>query len=248
MTLAGGTAWMPYCGAAPQPGEWLARWNLDPLLLAGLAAFYFLLRSGASSTRDRKLGVLAIGLLLLLFVSPFCALTSALFAARVAHHVLLAALVAPLIAFALSSSKPSVPGSLTLWTAIQAVTFWLWHAPPAYAVALSSDLVYWVMQISITGTAVGFWMSLRRSAPVSAVAALLVTMVLMGLLGALITFAGSPLYAPHLGTTLPWGLSQLEDQQLAGLIMWAPGAALYLAAALFIAHRQLSIQASRTAP
>ncbi|HMP63845.1 MAG TPA: cytochrome c oxidase assembly protein, partial [Phenylobacterium sp.] len=57
-------------------------------------------------------------------------------------------------------------------------------------------------------------------------------MVLMGLLGALITFAGAPLFGPHLATTESWGLTALEDQQLAGLIMWAPASGIYLAAAL----------------
>jgi putative membrane protein len=64
-------------------------------------------------------------------------------------------------------------------------------------------------------------------------------MVLMGLLGALITFAGEPLYAPHFATVWPWGLSALEDQQLAGLIMWAPAAGLYLGAALMLASKWL---------
>ncbi|MDQ8028281.1 MAG: cytochrome c oxidase assembly protein [Brevundimonas sp.] len=59
----------------------------------------------------------------------------------------------------------------------------------------------------------------------------------MGLLGALLTFADDALYAPHLLTTLAWGLTPLEDQQTAGLIMWAPAAALYLAAALIILGR-----------
>src|SRR3546814_6120722 len=26
-------SWIPYCGAAPLPGDWLARWNGDPWLL-----------------------------------------------------------------------------------------------------------------------------------------------------------------------------------------------------------------------
>jgi len=63
--------------------------------------------------------------------------------------------------------------------------------------------------------------------------------VQMGLLGALLTFAEHPLYAPHLATTLAWGLTPLEDQQAAGLIMWAPAAALYLAGALVILGRWL---------
>jgi cytochrome c oxidase assembly factor CtaG len=52
-----------------------------------------------------------------------------------------------------------------------------------------------------------------------------------GLLGALLTLAGRPLYAGQsLGARL-WGLSPLSDQQLAGLIMWMPGGVLHLAAA-----------------
>ena len=67
----------------------------------------------------------------------------------------------------------------------------------------------------------------------------LLSMVQMGLLGALITFAGTSLYAPHFSSTAPWGLSPLEDQQLAGLIMWIPSAGIYLGAALALANRWL---------
>ena len=56
----------------------------------------------------------------------------------------------------------------------------------------------------------------------------------MGLLGAVITFARTPLYDAHLGATTPWGLSALQDQQLAGLIMWVPAAIPYLIAALML--------------
>src|SRR3546814_7396126 len=47
--------WTPYCGAAPAPGEWIARWNLDPVLLAAFVfgiAFYFL-RSRQPENRQR---------------------------------------------------------------------------------------------------------------------------------------------------------------------------------------------------
>jgi putative membrane protein len=231
--------WSPYCGAAPVPSDWLERWNSDPLLLAGLAFGSAMLWRVADTPARRQRLAVAIGLALLLFVSPFCALSSALFSARVTHHVLLAAALAPLLVHALPEHRTRWPGSIALWTGLQAVTFWLWHAPGLYAEALSSDLLYWVMQTSITATAVGFWAALRRSSGLSAVAALLVSTVQMGLLGALLTFAGAPLYRPHYLTTEPWGLSPLEDQQVAGLIMWAPSAGLYLAAALLVAHRWL---------
>ena len=196
-----------------------------------------LLWRGSETRAHKRLVASAAGLALLLFVSPFCALSSALFSARVTHHVLLAAVLAPLLVFALREGRTRWPGSLPMWTGLQALAFWLWHAPGLYAEAMSSDLVYWLMQLTITGTAVGFWAAVRRTSGLSAIAALLVSTVQMGLLGALITFAGAPLYAPHFLTTEPWGLSALEDQQMAGLIMWAPSAGLYLAAALFLAHR-----------
>jgi putative membrane protein len=73
-------------------------------------------------------------------------------------------------------------------------------------------------------------------------------MVQMGLLGALLTFAARPLYAPHLASTAAWGFSPLEDQQLAGLVMWAPAAGIYLGAALWLLARWLGPDRSRALP
>lgn len=203
-------------------------------------ALALLLWRSAEMRTQRQLGAAAIALALLLFVSPFCALSSALFSARATHHVLLAAVLAPLLVYALPEGRTRLLGSLSVWTGLQALAFWLWHAPSLYAEALSRDLVYWLMQLTITGTAIGFWPAIRRTSGLSAVAALLVSTVQMGLLGALITFAGAPLYAPHFLTAEPWGFSAIEDQQMAGLIMWAPSAGLYLGAALFLAYRWLA--------
>jgi len=228
---------VPYCGAAPVPADWLGRWNLDPVLLVTVAGGAALLWRLSDAPSGRRLLAAAVAISLLLFVSPFCALSSALFSARVTHHVLLAAIVAPMLVFAVPGHRTCWPGSLAVWTALQALTFWLWHAPGLYAEALSSNLVYWLMQLTLLGTAAGFWAALRRSPAPSAIAALLASTVQMGLLGALITFSGAPLYAPHFFTSQPWALSALEDQQLAGLIMWVPSAGLYLASALFLAHR-----------
>lgn len=232
--------WLPYCGVAPAPHEWLGRWNFDLVLWAlmgAMTAWWWRMADGAAGRR-RTVG--AALLAAVLFISPFCALSSALFSARVTHHVLLAAVLAPLLVFALPTDRIRLPGGLALWTGVQTVVFWLWHAPDAYSAALSSDAMYWAMQLTILGSAAGFWAALRHARVVPAIAALLASTVLMGLLGALITFAGVPMYAPHYVTTAAWGMSPLEDQQLAGLIMWVPSAALYLAAALWLGHRELS--------
>ena len=88
------TVWAPYCGPGPAPDEWLARWNPDPVLLVVLAAVLGLVL-WRTSGRERAAGVAAVAVLALIFVSPLCALSSALFAARTAHHVLLVAVAAP---------------------------------------------------------------------------------------------------------------------------------------------------------
>lgn len=232
--------WLPYCGAAPVPDEILGRWNFDPLVLAALllGTIAYALR-GPVGRRRRLWFAGGAGILFLLFVSPFCALTSALFSARVVHHLLLTAAAAPLFVAAWPRERLRIGGGVALWTGVHAVAFWGWHAPPLYAWALSSDAIYWLMQASLAGTAFALWSAVRRTAPLAGAGALLATMVQMGLLGALLTFAGAPLYAPHFVSTIPWGLSPLEDQQLAGLIMWAPGAAFYLAAALVLVGRWL---------
>ncbi|HEV7311241.1 cytochrome c oxidase assembly protein [Sphingopyxis sp.] len=205
----------------------MTRSNLDPWLLAALVA------AALIAMRQQARGPFWAGfaLIVLLFVSPLCALSSALFSVRVAHHIILTAVAAPLFAFGLPRLPPR--GGALLWAAAHILAFWVWHAPAPYALALASDGAFWLMQLSLLATAIGFWASLRSSSPPLVIGLLLAMMVQMGLLGALITFAGTPLYAPHLATTMAWGLGPLEDQQLAGLIMWAPAALLYLGAALW---------------
>jgi putative membrane protein len=235
----GDAFWLPYCGAAPSPLELLGRWNFDPLLLAVLGVSALVAFKCVNGGRRVALAA-AFGWAVLLFVSPFCALTSALFSARVTHHVLLTAALAPLLALAWPHAR--LTGSLAAWTGLHAILFWLWHAPGVYSAALSSEALYWLMQVTLLGSAFAFWAAVLRASIPAAVAGLLVTTVQMGLLGALLTLAPTPLYVPHLGSTVAWGFTPLEDQQLAGLIMWAPAAGFYLAAAMLLLGRWLMRQ------
>jgi putative membrane protein len=247
----------PYCGPAPVPAELWASWNFDPALLAGLAllvaAFVAHARHRPRPERARASALFASGwlLLALVFVSPVCALSSALFAARVVHHTVLIAFAAPLIALAWKGQAEGEHANgirLGIATLLQTVAVWIWHAPAPYAAALASHEIFWLMELSLLGSALFFWQAVFASrSPGGIVLALLGTTVQMGFLGALITFARIPLYAPHLVTTLPWGLSPLEDQQLAGLIMWVPPAIPYLAVALMQVSRWLDGLETRTA-
>ncbi len=231
-----------YCGSPPDPGTLASRWNLDPTLIAllvlALAAYGAATRwrpSGQTPTRAQAACVLsgwAIGSLAL--VSPLCALSVSLSAARVAQHMVLAAVVAPLLALGLPRRLRLHPLEPLAAAAVFGAILWTWQTPAPYDATFRSPGVYWAMHLSAFGAAFWLWSTLfavggRRLG--AALAAALLASLQMGLLGAILTFANRPLYAPHALTTAAWGLTPLGDQQLAGAIMWIP-AGLILAAAL----------------
>lgn len=219
-----------YCGAPPHPYDWIGRWTLDPVLLVALAVAAAL----AWRSHHRRLALASVGVLVVAFVSPLCALSVALFSMRAVHHVLLVAVAAPLAALAFPGR-----GSKYLGIAFVAstATLWAWHLPSLYDRALGDTAIYWLMQLSLLGTATWFWRELFAAPPVTASMVSVLAMAQMGMLGALLTFTREPLYAIHAASTLPWGLDQLADQQLAGLVMWVPGVIPYALATALIARR-----------
>lgn len=223
-----------YCGPAALPDDIWTRWNLDPFLLVGLAALSFVVAAGAS--RNARAGWVAVALLFLVFVSPLCALSSALFSVRVLHHLILVAAVAPLLVLAFPLPGRYLP-PMALLVAVHTVFIWLWHTPGPYVWGLSTVGGYWLMQGSLLGSAWLLWRAILSPATPRPVAllGLVGTIGQMGLLGALIVFASRPLYLVHLTSTAPWGLTPLADQQLAGLLMWVPALLPYLAVGLYLA-------------
>jgi len=222
-----------YCGPAATPQDLWTRWNTDPLLIAGLMALAIMVGRGRPA--DARAGWAAIALMAVVFVSPLCALSSALFSARVLHHVLLIATVAPLLALAFPLRRLGSP-PLGVLVGAHAVILWLWHTPGLYDWGLASVPTYWLMQASILGSAWLLWRAILAPATQRgpALIALAATIAQMGLLGALIVFAPQPLYLVHFTTTAAWGLSPLTDQQLAGLLMWVPAILPYLGIGLWL--------------
>ncbi|HWJ73850.1 MAG TPA: cytochrome c oxidase assembly protein [Kaistia sp.] len=227
-----------YCGPAAVPADLLTRWNVDPVLWGILALAGLLVARGPSA--NRRAGWAALALMMIIFVSPLCALSSALFSARVLHHVLLVAAVAPLLAVAFPARRlPSMP--LSLLVGLQAVVLWVWHMPAAYEWGLASVPTYWLMQATLLGSAWLLWRAVLSPATEAgpALVGLVTTVAQMGLLAALIVFAPRALYAIHFASTEAWGLDPLTDQQLAGLLMWVPAALPYLGVGLWLAWSSL---------
>lgn len=225
-----------YCGPPPIPADLWTRWNLDPVLMAGLAVIglaFFLVRRNA--TRGERAAFAAgLAVLAIVFISPLCALTVALFSARIVHHVLLVAVAAPLFALALRGNGAWAARLLMPLFALHTVVFWSWHVPDAYSFALMDTAIYWLMQASLLATATLMWLGIFASdRHGQALGALLGSIIQMGMLGALLVFATNPLYPPHLETAQAFGLSPRADQQLGGILMWVPASLPYLAAGLY---------------
>jgi putative membrane protein len=135
----------------------------------------------------------------------------------------------------------STPG--VAWT-LHVVTLWVWHAPSLYDRALADERVHVVEHLAFFATALLFWWALfaphgRRLGSGAGVVYLFAAALQGTILGAVLTLARHPLYTAHFGTTRAWGLTPLEDQQLAGLLMWVPAGAIYLAALIPLALRIL---------
>jgi cytochrome c oxidase assembly factor CtaG len=125
---------------------------------------------------------------------------------------------------------------------VHAVVLWGWHAPTAFAAAQHDDALHMAMHASFFLAGLVFWAALlrpHRAALGAGVFWLFMTLMHAGFLGALITFAPAPLYGAAHHATPAYGLSPLEDQQLAGVTMWVFSIAVYLGAALALATRWL---------
>jgi cytochrome c oxidase assembly factor CtaG len=143
---------------------------------------------------------------------------------------------------------------------LSAGVLWAWHLPGLYEAALASERMHIAEHLSFFLTAVLFWWHVcyplpgRRPLSYGLTLVYVFTAMLQSsLLGALMTLARRPWYPSYeaargvpvalAGTAAPenlffcgpdhtWGLSPLDDQQLAGLLMWVPGGLVYVGAML----------------
>ena len=254
-------------GAHPVPqGE--PGWTLDPWILAPLGivlALYGLgfLRLRARPGLRRPAAVFFAGwlVLALALVSPLHEAGERSFTLHMVEHeliMLVAALLLPLsrpagvllwafprawrgglAVIARGTGRLAAPG---IATALQAIALWAWHAPPLFNRALGHPGWHVAQHLSFLVTGLLFWWAMLRT-PNRGVAALclFVTSIVGGALGALMALSASPWYAGYAAMGMaPFGLTPVEDQALAGLIMWVPGGLVHAGAAIVLLHRYLA--------
>lgn len=118
-------------------------------------------------------------------------------------------------------------------TILHGIAIWGWHLPFLFDAAVTDTAMHRLQHMSFFATAVLFWWAVLWKSNYGAAAwHIFVTMIHTSLLGALMALAPHVLYVAQTQTALAWGLTPLEDQQLAGMIMWVPAGTIYAAAAM----------------
>jgi cytochrome c oxidase assembly factor CtaG len=209
-------------------------------------------------------------ILALALLSPLHWLGERLFVAHMVEHELLMVVAAPLLAIArptgamlwalpqfgrrvvgswTQSSVLAVPWRLLRLslaaTVLHAVALWVWHMPQLYNAVLTNLTMHRLQHASFFFTALLFWWSLfygpaRARGYGIAVACLFFTSLQCAVLGIFLTLARQPWYPAQENFTSYLGLTPLEDQQLAGLVMWVPPGFVYLCFALYFAAQWIS--------
>jgi cytochrome c oxidase assembly factor CtaG len=243
------------------------RWSFTPhelFVLGGLAGAY------AIGVRDNvvprwRLACFAGGLALALaaVVTPLDSLaTTSLLSAHLLQNVVFAEWAPALVVLGVPAGLAGRLGrrrvvrvlthpaiALPLWIA----TYAAWHLPAAYDAALrhQSSLLH-LEHASYFLTGILFWWPVLQDAPhrlSSGARAVYVfaAFMLASPLGIVLSLLSAPAYAFYVDAGDVWGLSDLADQQIAGVTMSVEQAVVFFVVIAFFVLRQLRAEEAREA-
>lgn len=226
-----------------QRGKILGRWRALSFL-SGMALLLLALESPLDAVADDLFSAHMLQHMLLLLVIP-----SLLVAGRPVITWLWAfdldarrALVRGWTRTGLQSAFHWLMRPLTVWLLLT-IALCFWHLPGPYGWALAHEWVHDLEHFGFLAFSLAFWTIViepygqRRALSYGATILFVVSSgFVMSLIGAVLTLAPHPIYAMH-GDAARYGLSELADQQLAGIIMWIPSNLIHVAAlcGLFLA-------------
>jgi cytochrome c oxidase assembly factor CtaG len=190
--------------------------------------------------------VVGAAITLIAILPPLSRISAQLFAAHMLQHLLLIVVAAPLLvasgvfeglqrfAFVRSLTQP-----VTAWVAFVGI-FLFWHWPTAFQWAALHATTILLEHVSILFAALLFWsvaLSSRGQAWLSYGARALFVMtaaVVTDLPGVIMLFAPRALCIMPGENAPAFGITPLEDQQIAGLLMWVPANLIFFGIATWL--------------
>jgi cytochrome c oxidase assembly factor CtaG len=229
----------------------VAAGNLEPIqpLAIAVAALAYGRRAKILARSERPVPLwrqvcFFSGLVLIVVVlaSPLGHLADELLYAHMIEHLLMADIAALLIVLGLTGpilqpvlkvrtldrlrvlTHPAI--AFPLW----AVDLYVWHLPFMYQAALRSDTVHGIEHIAFIACGINMWMPLMGPLPTPSWFGNLAKLVYIGavrLAGALLAnvfiWSGTVFYPDYAVGDAHWGISQLNDQGIAGAVMMVEG-------------------------
>lgn len=226
------------------------RWTAGQLVafLAGCIFLYLALASPIEAFASFSLCVHMVQHVLLLMVVPPLLLAGAplIPMVRGAPRMIRALSIAPLFhskGLRLIFTRLTHPAAAFC---VAAVVYLGWHIPAAYELALGSDSWHYAQHLSFLFAAMLFWYPVLQPYPSRPrwSAWLLLPYLLLAdvqntVLSAVFTFSGRVIYPSYQVVPNPWGISALQDQAAAGVVMWIPGSIAFLVPLTVIGVRLL---------
>jgi cytochrome c oxidase assembly factor CtaG len=221
--------------------------------LAGLGAIYLALASPIEPFAGLLLSVhMAQHLLLMMVAPPLLLLGAPLFPllrglpGPVRKHWIAPLVRSPaLTGFFSRLTHPFV--ALPLYT----VVTWGWHAPAVYDLALRAPAWHYAQHASFLGAALAFWYPVVRPYPARPRWSpwLLAPMLILAdvqntVLSAVLTFSDRVIYPYYAEVPRVAGVSALDDQAAAGVLMWVPGSVAFLVPLFMIGIRLLGVRSA----
>jgi putative membrane protein len=181
-----------------------------------------------------------IGLLFVALISPVDRLGEQLASAHMVQHLLLADLVPICLTLALTKhilrpvtrrihriERAAGPfGHPAFGVVAYATGMWVWHIPVMYEAALEHSFIHVLEHLTFAAVGLLYWwhllspirsrMRLEGLGPVLYMAS---TKIAVGLLGILLAFSPDVLFDFYKVDGTRWGLSPIDDQHVAGVLM-----------------------------
>ena len=237
----------------------LGHWDLEPSVIAGLVAmcllFVWLQRQPLLRARPGGIPCFIAGavFLALALLSPLDELSDRyLLTAHMIQHLLVVLVVAPLLARAMPAPWAArlAIHPILAFVLFNAV-FTFSHVPAWYEATLVNEPLHVVEHIAYLATALLNWLPVvspargkRLSYPLQMLYLFLETLP-MFLVGSLLSLSDTAIYPLYLRAPRIVSMSAIEDQSMAGLLMWIGGSFFYLGAMTIIffkwANREIGL-------